>query len=124
MNRKVLRYVVQRIGSLSLKWSECNFELFSNIKLIVLKNTLRYSLYGTTNEKFLSCLVRPRKKKIAKLVMATDATLYRVRKPRTIYSNFFEPKNFKLSMYILRTKCIFQFCMESIWRNGKKILCI
>jgi hypothetical protein len=23
----------------------------------------------------------------------------------------------------LRTKCIFHFCMESIWRNGKNILC-
>jgi hypothetical protein len=45
----------------ALKWNKCNFEIFSNIKLIVLKNTLRYPLYGTTGEKILSCSVRPQK---------------------------------------------------------------
>jgi hypothetical protein len=44
-----------------LKRSARNFEIFSNIKLIVLKNTLRRPLYGTTNEKNLSRLVCPQK---------------------------------------------------------------
>jgi hypothetical protein len=44
-----------------LKWNECHFEIFSNIKLIVLNNTSRCHLYGTTNEKILSRLVRLRK---------------------------------------------------------------
>jgi hypothetical protein len=49
-----------------LKWSECSFEIFSNIKLIVRKNTLYSPLYGTTYEQLPSCLVHPQKKKIKK----------------------------------------------------------
>jgi hypothetical protein len=47
-------------------------------------------------KKNLSGLVSPqkkKKKKIAKLVMATDATLHHMRKTRTIYLHFFERKN-------------------------------
>jgi hypothetical protein len=40
-----------------------NFETFSNIKLVVLKNTLRCPLNGTINENILSLLVCPQKKK-------------------------------------------------------------
>jgi hypothetical protein len=39
------------------------------------------------------------RKKIAKSVIATP--LHHRKKTRTIYSNFFEPKNFKLSVYNL-----------------------
>jgi hypothetical protein len=44
----------------SLKWSECNLEIFSNIKLIGLKNNL-CPPFGSANEKILSCLVHPQK---------------------------------------------------------------
>jgi hypothetical protein len=55
-----------------------------NIKLIILIKILYISpLYGTTNGKNLSRLVRPpkkKKKKNAKSVMLTDATLHCTRK--------------------------------------------
>jgi hypothetical protein len=39
------------------------------------------------------------RKKIAKLVMATNATLHHMRKTQMIFSNFFVPKIFKLSVF-------------------------
>jgi hypothetical protein len=41
-----------------LMWSECRFEIFSNMKLIFLKNSLRVVLYGTTNEKKIYRILR------------------------------------------------------------------
>jgi hypothetical protein len=95
----VKKFISGRERFLLLKRSARNFEIFSNIKLIVLKNTLRCPLYGTTNEKILSRLVCPQK--ITKSVIATDTLLHHMRKTQTIFSNFFEPKNFILSVYNL-----------------------
>jgi hypothetical protein len=84
---------------MSLKWNEWDFEIFSNIKLIILKNTLYCPLYGTTHKKNLSCLVRPQKnRKIGDSDRCNIA--YHMRKIQTIYSIFFEPKNFKLTVYL------------------------
>jgi hypothetical protein len=56
---------------------ECaQFRDISNIKLLVLKNTLRCPLYITTNKKILSGLVCPQK--IAKSVIAADAPLHHI----------------------------------------------
>jgi hypothetical protein len=78
-----------------------NFLIFSNITLIVLKNTLRCPLLymELQTKKFIS--FGSPAKKIVKLVMAADATLNHMRKTQTIYTNFFLPKIFKLSAYNL-----------------------
>jgi hypothetical protein len=70
----------------------------------------RCPLYGTTNVKFLSRLVRLQKQ-MAKSMTTTDATLHQMRKTRTIYSKIFEPKIFKLSMYNL----LIEFCWKTVF---------
>jgi hypothetical protein len=86
-------------ANLFLKWSARNFEIFSNIKLIILKKLYVVLDMELQTKKFY--LVWFARKKIPKSVIATNAPLHHMRKTRTIYSNFFEPKNFKLSVYNL-----------------------
>jgi hypothetical protein len=84
-----------------LKWNECNFEIFSNIKLKIFKNTSRCLLYGTTNEKkiYLDWFARKKNRKVGDGDRCNIASYEK--KTKTIYSNFFEPKFFKLSVYNL-----------------------
>jgi len=55
--------------------------------------------------------------------MTTDGTLHHMRKTQAIYLNFFEPKNFKLSVYNLYSLIFngkqFLFFVErdKIWRK-------
>jgi hypothetical protein len=76
-------------------------EIFSNIELIILKNTLRCPLYGITNEKIqkiLSRLVRPQKNR---KVDGDRCNIASYEKNTNDLLKFLVPKNFKLSVYNL-----------------------
>jgi hypothetical protein len=95
----IKRYINPPCCLVSLKWGERNFEIFSNIKLIVLKNPLCCPLYETTNEKILSSLVCPQKNR--KFGDGDRCTIASYEKNTNDLPNFFLSKNFKHSVYNL-----------------------